>query len=210
MPKTTPFEENAERYDLWFEKHRHAFRAELETIRSLLPAAGRGVEVGVGTGRFAAPLGISHGVEPAAAMARRAAERGIKVVRGRAEALPYRSAAFDFALLVTTICFVDDAEGTLREIRRILKPAGAVLVGFVDRESAIGKRYLETKDESVFYREARFFSVREVTRLLEGGGFGRFRFRQTLFRGLSEIDSPEPVREGRGEGSFVAVSAVRE
>jgi hypothetical protein len=49
----------------------------------MLPEGGTGIEIGVGTGRFAAPLGIKVGVEPARAMgeiARR--ERGIEVVAG--------------------------------------------------------------------------------------------------------------------------------
>ena len=210
MAKSETFEKHAERYDLWFERHPHAFRAELEAVRPLVPSGATGLEVGVGTGRFALPLGITNGLEPAAAMARRAAERGIRVVRGAAENLPYRNETFDFVLLVTTICFVDDAARTFRESRRVLRPGGAVIVGFVDRESAIGKRYLETKDESVFYRDARFFSVEEITDLLRENGFGRFRFRQTLFRRLNEIDGPEPTKEGVGEGSFVVVAAARE
>jgi hypothetical protein len=42
---------------------------------------------------------------------------------------------------------------------------------------------------------------------MERAGFRRFAYRQTLFRPLDEILAPEPVREGHGEGSFVAIRA---
>jgi len=98
------FETEAERYDAWFDRHSAAYQSELAAIRGAL-GLGRGVglEIGVGTGRFAAPLGIVEGVEPAATMRRIAASRGVHAVAGVAEALPFGNDAFDFALMVTTV-----------------------------------------------------------------------------------------------------------
>ncbi len=62
----------------------------------------------MGTGRFAVPLGIKIGVEPAAAMAIMAQRRGIKVYRAVAEALPFRSDSFDLVVMVTVLCFLRD------------------------------------------------------------------------------------------------------
>lgn len=73
--------------------------------RSVPP--GTGLEVGVGTGRFSIPLGIGIGVEPSRAMAEIAHQRGIRVVQAPGERLPFRTEQFDFALLLTVICFVD-------------------------------------------------------------------------------------------------------
>lgn len=39
--------------------------------------------------------------------------RDISGVQGIAEALPFRDAVFDYALVVTTICFVDDPKAML-------------------------------------------------------------------------------------------------
>ena len=58
MPRIAPFEAHQERYDSWFERHAAAYYSELLAVRALLPWEGRGLEVGVGTGRFAAPLGV--------------------------------------------------------------------------------------------------------------------------------------------------------
>ena len=60
MPKTDPFEKYTDAYDDWFARNPEAYQAELAAIRELLPSPlGRGVEVGVGTGKFAVPLAVS-------------------------------------------------------------------------------------------------------------------------------------------------------
>src|SRR3989339_1105398 len=83
-----PFEDLVERYDSWFDRHASFYQAELDAVQSLLPVSFRdAVEVGVGTGRFAGPLGIRMGVEPSHPMAAVARQRGIAVVEGCAESL---------------------------------------------------------------------------------------------------------------------------
>jgi SAM-dependent methyltransferase len=109
--------------------------------------------------------------------------------------------------MVTTVCFLDDIETAFREVRRVVKPGGLFLLGFVDKDSAIGRAYQERRQESLFYREAVFYSVRELTDLLRAAGFHDFRCRQTLFGPLSELWDVDEVREGHGEGSFVAIAA---
>lgn len=88
MAKTAPFDAYDERYEHWFDEHQAAYLSELLALRSLVPWEGHGLEIGVGTGRFAAPLGVPVGVDPSGAMLCRAAARGIETVRGVAEALP--------------------------------------------------------------------------------------------------------------------------
>ena len=95
MPQTSSFQSHVQRYENWFAKNPWDYEAELRAVRSLLPKEGRGVEIGVGTGRFASPLGIEVGVEPAGNMAEIAQSRGIKVLSGVAEKLPFNDAAFD-------------------------------------------------------------------------------------------------------------------
>ncbi len=206
MAKVEAFERHTEAYDEWFVRHRDLYRAELEAVRQLMPPAGaEAVEVGVGTGRFAAPLGIRVGVEPSARMAARARRLGIEVHPGVAEDLPFPDGAFDLVLMVTTICFVDDPARALREAWRVLGPGGSVIVGFVDRESALGRRYAARRDESRFYRDATFFTSREVLGLLGEAGFEPVGIRQTVF----EEGERTAVAEGFGKGSFVAIRAVK-
>jgi hypothetical protein len=103
------FEQHVDRYDEWFERNRAVYESELRAVASLLPRHGVGIEIGVGTGRFAARLGIAVGVEPSAAMGAVARRRGIEVIQAVAECLPLADATFDVALMVTTLCFLDDA-----------------------------------------------------------------------------------------------------
>jgi 7,8-dihydropterin-6-yl-methyl-4-(beta-D-ribofuranosyl)aminobenzene 5'-phosphate synthase len=98
MPRNSPFDEHHNRYESWFATHNAAYCSELLAVRSLLPRDGFGLEIGVGTGRFAAPLGISVGLDPSAAMLEHASARGIRVVRGVAEQLPFATGSFDYAL----------------------------------------------------------------------------------------------------------------
>jgi len=203
------FETEVDRYEQWFENHPLAYQSEVAAVRAALPESGRGLEIGTGTGRFSTPFGIIDGVEPAAAMRRVAEGRGLKVLDAKAEALPFPDATFDFALMVTTICFVDDADLACREAWRALKPGGELLIGLVDADSELGKRYEARKSESPFYRNARFFSVSELTQIMEKAGFGNFSYHQTLFQTLEDPAAMEPVEEGFGRGGFVVVSGRR-
>ena len=137
--KIEPYEQHAGEYDDWFSKNRFAYESELEAVRMLLPGEGKGVEIGVGTGRFAGELGITLGLEPSPSMGKIAGKRGIVVIGGIAEAPPFRDGRFDFALMVTVLCFFDDAEGSRREARRVLAPSGSLVLAAIDRESPVGR-----------------------------------------------------------------------
>jgi len=200
------FETEAERYDRWFENHLDIYKSEVAAIRNALSMPhGRCMEIGIGTGRFAIPFGIVDGVEPAAAMRSVAKSRGINAINGVAEKLPYENESFDCALMVTTICFVDDPAQSCREAWRILKQDGIFIVGLVDRNSFLGKSYESRKNKSPFYRNARFFSAQKAGELMTAAGFIDLKFRQTLFHIPSDIKKPEPVISGHGRGGFVVV-----
>jgi SAM-dependent methyltransferase len=209
MPKTVPFEIHHRRYDDWFLHHAAAYQSELLAVRTLLPWRGLGLAIGVGTGRFAAPLGMQMGIDPARAVLDYAANRGISSVQGVAEALPFSNCSFDYALSVTTICFVDDATAMLTEAYRVLKPGGELVIGFIDRTSDLGQHYLAHQAENVFYREATFFSADEVEQLLCNTGFTEPVWVQTLSQTLDETREIEPLRAGYGQGAFVVVKANR-
>jgi SAM-dependent methyltransferase len=209
MPITDPFDKYPERYEQWFEKNEYIFRSELNAIERMLPGKGRGVEIGVGSGRFAAPVGIRFGVEPSAEMRALARERMLEVIDGAAENLPLGDETFDYALMVTTVCFLDDVEAAFGEVYRILKPEGSFITGFVDRDSRLGRLYLDKRDKSRFYESATFFSADEILLHLKRAGFRDCSSVQTLFRDLKGIDSIEPVRESFGEGSFVVIKGIK-
>lgn len=207
MPKVAPFDAHHQRYEAWFEKHQAAYVSEMVALRPFVPWEGRGIEIGVGSGRFAAPLGLQVGVDPSIEMLTRAQARGITVVQGTAEALPLADDSFDHALVVTTICFVDSPERMLAQARRVLKPDAPLVIGFIDRESALGQVYLAHQAQSVFYREATFYSAAEVGSLLVAGGWSIRAWAQTLVTPLATLRDIEPLRPGTGVEAFVVVQA---
>jgi len=209
MAKTEPFEKFPHRYEQWFEENNYLYESELKAVKELLPKGEKGLEIGVGSSRFAAPLGIKVGIDPSAKMRRIAQSRGIQAFDGVAESLPFKDSEFDFALMVTTVCFLDDIDTAFAEAFRVIKPGGYFVIGFIDKDSPIGKIYQIHKDENPFYRVADFYSVNEVTKHLKQAGFYNFCHRQTVFRKLSEVKKVEPVKEGYGEGSFVVIRAKR-
>jgi SAM-dependent methyltransferase len=210
MPKIAPFEKYVDQYEAWFVDNRWVYEAELRAVKAMLPAGGCGMEIGVGTGRFSEPLGINIGVDPSKRMRDIAKKRGIQVLDGVAEDLPFDDSQFAFVLMVTTVCFVDDINRALMEAHRVLSHGGALVIGFVDRNSVVGQTYLEHQHKNVFYKEATFFSVDELVELMDQAGFIDLTFKQTIFKPLCEITRDEPVTPGYGEGSFVVIGGRKE
>jgi SAM-dependent methyltransferase len=208
-PRISPFDQHSEQYEDWFSGHENAYQAEIRALRELAPSHGQALEVGVGSGRFAAPLGIHFGVDPSPSMVRLARARGIDAVLGVGEALPFASTSMDTVLMVTTVCFLDDLDRAFQEARRVLRTGGDIVLGFVDRASTLGAEYLARKDESVFYRAAHFFTVPEILAALTRAGFEGADMRQTLFGPLEETGANERVEPGHGEGSFVAIRGFK-
>jgi SAM-dependent methyltransferase len=214
MPITEPFDRYADTYEQWFSNFRAVYDSEVEALREIMPGksvegvnAPKGVEIGAGSGLFASRLGVAYGLEPSRTMLEKARERGIEMTEGAAEELPLEDESFDLTLMVTAICFLDDMERAMGEVRRVLKPGGWAIFGFVDKDSPLGQLYLEHKDEDVFYRQASFRSAREVIAALEEQGFTIEQVRQTVFGNIEEIDSPQEARDGHGEGGFVILRA---
>lgn len=210
MAKTAPFDAHSGRYDEWFRRHDAAYMSELLAVRALLPWQGSSLEVGVGTGRFAAPLGIQFGLDPSLPMLTRARDRGVHAVQGVAEHLPFKDEAFASILIVVTLCFVDDARVMFDEVRRVLRPGGAFVIGFLDWDSVAGHNYLNRQAERLFYHQARFYSGLEVEDLLAEQGFGDPTWVQTLFHEPANLSHIEPLRPGRGDGIFVVVRACND
>lgn len=202
-----PFQDLTDRYDDWFETYEYAYDSELAALDGLISPETNGIEIGVGTGRFAVPLGIDTGLDPSPAMLRHAKQRGIEVIQGVAENLPIAESTFDTALLVTTICFVDDIGETFREAKRILRSDGHLVIGYIDGDSPVGEQYKTKKDENPFYQHATFVTTEEVVDALEASGFTSFDIVQTIFEMPSEMTTADPIHEGYGEGSFVGIRA---
>jgi SAM-dependent methyltransferase len=165
------FEDQAGDYDRWFDEHGDAYEAEIRALRCAVPDIGRGIEVGAGSGRFAIPLGISCGIDPSSGLSRIARQRGIEMAIGEGEHLPYRTGTFDYVLMMTVICFLEDAVRVFREVHRVLRPGGVLVTGFIEED---GENFLHLKGESgrgQFLRYAKFRTTGEVSRFFGEAGF---------------------------------------
>ena len=207
MPKTNPFDQYSDEYDHWFVVNKYVFQSELKAIQNALPDSGKGVEIGVGSGIFAESLGITEGVEPSQAMREKALKKNINALDGVAENLPYPDKSFHFAVMITTICFVNDIYRSFAETNRILKNSGNLIIGFVDKDSLVGKIYLKNQAENVVYQDALFYGTEEVYGILENSGFLVEETWQTVFGNLEEINKVQEVIAGSGKGSFVVIKA---
>lgn len=173
IPSRRVFDEFAGDYDRWFDENGMVYAAQVRMLRNAVPRTGCGLEVGVGSGRFAVPLGIRCGIDPSRELTQMAKGRGIEVVRGEGEHLPYRADSFDYVLMMTVICFLDDVEAVFREVHRVLRPRGILVVGFIEREGDIYRRYQHEPTKGRFLRFAEYRTVEDVTRFFWDAGFAQ-------------------------------------
>lgn len=165
------FESLATDYDRWFDDHAEVYLAQQRLLGREVPSSGLGLEVGVGSGRFAAQLGISCGIDPSLPLAEMAKSRGVEVAIGVGEHLPYQSGSFDYAVMMTVICFLEDMPIVLREVFRVLAPSGIIILGFIERDGEIFWHYHAEPEKGRFLRHARFYSSDEVIKKLHEAGF---------------------------------------
>ncbi|MFP3946553.1 MAG: class I SAM-dependent methyltransferase [Archaeoglobaceae archaeon] len=197
------FNEFAGEYDQWFDRNKLVFESEVQAIKRFLPEGEcRGLEVGTGSGRFASAFGLT-GIDPAKSMVKIARDRGVDVLVATAERIPFKDGSFDVVLMVTTLCFLQEPLQALKEVERVLKSGGSIIIGMVPEDSFLGKKY--SMSDSKFYRHASFYTVDQVLTLFRELGFNNLKTCQTLFNDPKELKNVEPVREGHGEGGFVVI-----
>lgn len=199
------FDRHCKKYDSWYDRNRFAYLSEIAALRTVIPQEGRGLEIGVGTGRFASALGVTMGIDPSYDMLRIAVQRGVNVRWGVGEDLPFADSDFEYVAVIVTLAFVDNPLKVLREAHRVLEDGGKVIVGIVNRESFLGRLYQSKK--GIFYSEANLFTVEELNQLLKTAGFDSFSYYQTIFRLPERMDSIERPRKGFDKGGFIVVSA---
>lgn len=214
MQRSSPFDVDADRYDLWFESRegQAIFEIEKTCLQTLLrPCKALWLEVGVGSGRFACAFGISEGLDPSSAMLTIAARRSIRTVCGIGEDLPYRDATFGGVLMVTTLCFVSDAKRSLSECHRVLRHDGTLVVGIVPAESAWGRSYRAKGQEGhPFYSKAKFYTCGQVAHICAEVGFAFDKAISCLQTSPGEEPMPN-LEEGINESAgFVAMRFQRD
>ncbi len=186
MDAVTVFHERSQEYDHWFDENERVYQAKLAALQQFIPRLGIRVEIDVGTGRFAVPLGVAVGIEPAWHMAQIAHRRGIAVCQAVGDQLPFRESQFDFPLARPRHLL--RRRGAAATHRRALRAqtAGRTVMGLIDRNSAFAQSYEARRATSTFYRQARFYSATQVGAWTQEAGFFGLEFRQTLLDFMHE------------------------
>jgi len=199
----------SDRYDQWFERNRVIAENELKLLKSL-NLKGLGLDIGIGTGRFASRLGVPIGIDPAKSMLIKAHRRGIEVVRAIGESLPFRDEAFDSVLLIATLCFVDNPDAVLMEAARVIKKNGLVVACIVPRDSSWGQHYMALgAQRHPFYSIAKLYTTHEVEeKMLKSGLKIVNRIATLSFNPLGEAKPEEPSDNIEGKG-FVCIISTK-
>jgi SAM-dependent methyltransferase len=173
--RVTDYDSVAERFDKRYSLY--GYDGVRDTVLSFLgPAPVATLEVGCGTGHW---LGVVQGpilvgIDPSAPMLARArgVAPGARLVRARAEELPWRDATFDRIFCVNALHHFSDRHRFFAEARRILKPGGGVLtIGkdpHAERDSWWVYDYFE---ETLEIDRTRFARVRTLRGDLATAGF---------------------------------------
>jgi ubiquinone/menaquinone biosynthesis C-methylase UbiE len=171
MVQINPFVTRADEYDRWFDLHGAIFSEQISLIRPFVIRSGPKLEVGCGSGRFTASLGIPWGIDLSLPLCTMSYQRGISVIRGDASDLPIKNNIFIQVFLITVLELVKDPERVLKEIHRSLLPEGSLIVVLLDTESETGKNYRKRSESSTFLSQARFFRNPEMVSLIESAGY---------------------------------------
>jgi SAM-dependent methyltransferase len=169
------WETHAQEWVAWSRRPGHdSFdRFHREQFLSLVPAPGRlTVDVGCGEGRLSRALkAAGHnvvGVDCSATLvaAAREAEPLIPVYLADAAMLPLADGEADLALAFMSLQDIDDMEGAVRELARVLTAGGCLRVAIVHPINSAG-RFSSDAPDSPFVVEGSYLDVHRYTRRLE-------------------------------------------
>ncbi len=142
MSLASAWEDHADEWIKWARTSAHDgfWNGTWPALRAMLPPPGAGmvIDVGCGEGRAArelVKLGYRAivGVErsPTLAVAAAAASPGVPVLIGDAAALPIADASADLVLACMSLLDMDDFDGAVSEIGRVLRPGGRLCLAVV-------------------------------------------------------------------------------
>jgi len=150
------------------------------------------LDVGCGDGASAVALALrgarSSGVDissDALAQARRnsrAADVSIALAAADAGRLPFPAGRFDLVISVTALCFVASPDDAVREMARVLRPGGRVVLGELGLLSAWGVwRRLRGRLGSHTWRSAHLWTPSTLGRLVSDAGLEPVRVRGAAY-----------------------------
>jgi SAM-dependent methyltransferase len=210
--KVPAFDSNALEYDSWFEDEgKLIFAIEVQAFQQILPLlSSPWLEIGAGSGRFAQALGISTGLDPSIELLKIAKSRDVNAFLSTGETAPFRDSTFGAVFLIATLCFVNSPLAVFKEVERILKDSGKMVLGLVLRESPWGKFYQHKKQLGhQFYKHATFYSFAELEALLAQVSFSTETVISTLFQMPGNVNNMEYPQLGYSPSAGFTVITAR-
>lgn len=140
------------------------------------------LDVGCGDGTLAAVIARAGAVRVSGCdidqrMVARAWARGISdgihidLAVARSQALPFPDDTFDVVTCITVLAFVPDTDNALREMARVLRPGGRLVIGDLGRWSLWAvRRRIRGWFGAKLWRTARFRTAKELAALAAGAG----------------------------------------
>ncbi|MDE3095317.1 MAG: methyltransferase domain-containing protein [Chloroflexota bacterium] len=148
------------------------------------------LEIGFGPGETlrtlaARPGGFTAGIDPSETMVDAAAARSraliesgrLEVGSGAVSRIPYQDARFDRAFSVNTIYFWPSPEQDLREVARVLRPGGRLVLAFRVRQDGTGEAAVP-----MVRGDASRLPLSTLRAWLEGAGFRKVEVNRRKFR----------------------------
>ena len=156
--------------------------AQAERVRFVPRASGEVLEIGVGSGLnipiYGSGVRKLYALDPSAEllrMAGRRAERAafpVELLQHPAEAIPLGDGTVDSVVTTWTLCSIPDAAAALREVRRVLRPAGQLI--FIEHGRSTDPSVVRWQDRvTPLWRKISggCHLNRPIDRLLAQGGF---------------------------------------
>lgn len=167
----TDYEQLAARYDE--DRARWSFPPD-DVIAATRPR--RVLDLGCGTGRWLVSQRSDDvalfGADPSAAMLAEAHAKQLPgLVRARAEALPFATAAFDYVVSSYAFHHFTDKERALDEVARVLSERGVFRINNVEPTAASDWWIYEFFPETIAIDAARFWTRDRLTAALDARGF---------------------------------------
>ena len=163
------------------------------------------------------------GCDPDPRMVARARARAIHddiridLAVARSQALPFPDNCFDVVTCITVLAFVPDADNAIREMARVLRPGGRLVIGDLGKWSLwAARRRIRGWFGAKMWRAARFRTAKELAAMAEGAGLTVGSIKGAIFfppwTALARVMAPldPPLGEVTTMGAaFVAVQATK-
>ena len=171
------FDKSASDYDAWYTDKKGSFVGKVETELAFnmmeIKKGMKILDVGCGTGNFSVKLakkgcsvtGIDVSDEMLSIARKKASDLNldIELMNMNVNNLSFDDNTFDGIISMTAFEFIEDAPKALKELLRVVKKGGQVLIGTIAGESSWSELYLsEPFRENTVFKYAKFRTVEEI------------------------------------------------